>query len=131
MKVKRFIAMFIDLLAIILFEIIFYSLLGHVIGNDYVSAAVAYFIALTLLALLQSIWDGKTIGKKMVQLTVASDSEKQLTFATYWLRLAILYVFTFISAGFIHIANVICILIRKDNKAIHDLIVHTHVRGDV
>lgn len=129
MKRKRLIAMGIDLATIVLFEMIFYSLFGSLFPNEYVATAVAYFVALTLLALVQSKWEGKTIGKTLVGVKVVTDGNEPLTFSKCWLRFLLLYTFTLVSAGLIIIFNVVCILIRKDHKAIHDLIVHTHVES--
>ncbi|NEU30497.1 RDD family protein [bacterium LRH843] len=128
MKIRRILSMGIDMAFIILFEMLFFSLIGEkLFDNTFVSVGIAYFIGITLLAYLQSKWDGQTIGKRIVKLKVVADKEGHMSFWKYWARLIIAYILIVFSAGIIFIVNLFMIIIRKDQKTIQDFIVHSHV----
>ncbi len=128
MKGKRILSMVIDVALIFLFEMFFYELIGEALfSSTYISVGLAYFIGLTLLAFLQAKWDGQTVGKRIVKLKVDADTKEQLSFLKYWVRFLIAYAFIILSAGLIVIVNIIMIIVRKDQKTIHDLIIHTHI----
>lgn len=130
MPIKRVLSMLIDISFIILFELLFFTFIGErFFESFYVSVFIAYLFAMTLLAFLQSIWGGRTIGKWIFKLQVVSDSDKRLTFFKYWLRYMVAYLITFISAGVLFVISLLMVFIRKDHKTIYDIIVNTHVQS--
>lgn len=127
MKVRRLLSMIIDMGILFLFEIFLYSLVGQrLFESTNLATGITYFIGITLLAFIQSKWDGQTPGKRIVKLKVVAD-QGELSFLTYWFRLILAYIFILFSVGILLVVNILLIFIRKDQKTLHDLIVNTHI----
>lgn len=130
MKGQRIISICIDIVCIILCEMLFHALLGRwLFSSTYVPAFIGYFIGITLMAYIQTKWDGRTVGKRIMRQRVVREGDRNISFFIYWARLVFIYIGMLVSAGIFLLITIIVSIMRKDGKAIHDLLFQTKVEA--
>lgn len=124
------------------YDIYKYRVVSNIIS---VISLVGYF------GILQMIMNGQTVGKKVLKIKVVSNNGKKLNFGNYFLRTLILnnifftvinmiavyilkgsnfYYFTYIVnmlQSTIYMILIIMMVLRKDNRGLHDLLAGTKV----
>ncbi len=124
------------------YDIYKYRVVSNIIS---VISLVGYF------GILQMVMNGQTVGKKVLKIKVVSNNGKKLNFGNYFLRTLILnnifftvinmiavyilkgsnfYYFTYIVnmlQSTIYMILIIMMVLRKDNRGLHDLLAGTKV----
>ncbi len=124
------------------YDIYKYRVVSNIIS---VISLVGYF------GILQMVMNGQTVGKKVLKIKVVSNNGKKLKFGNYFLRTLILnnifftvinmiavyilkgsnfYYFTYIVnmlQSTIYMILIIMMVLRKDNRGLHDLLAGTKV----
>jgi uncharacterized RDD family membrane protein YckC len=118
------------LLAIILDAIIIgipISIIGYLMSGNWEDNLITNILNVLYSLILPVLWSGYTIGKKIVGVRIAKVDGSKLGFGSMVLRTLVaglVYVVTF---GIGIIASAFMVGIRKDKRALHDLIAGTYV----
>ncbi len=116
-----------------------------------VSSAVSVGLLILYFGVLQMVWHGQTVGKKIFKIQLVSNNDKKLHFGNYLIRVIILnnilftvlsdvlvfvldvkpfyyvaYVLSLISST-IYVANILMIILKSDNRGLHDILAGTKV----
>lgn len=116
-----------------------------------VSSSISVLCLVLYFGVLQLVMNGQTLGKKIMNLQVVSNKDKKLNFGNYLLRVIILnnIVFTILSLiavyiwsgeafyyvtygislvqSTVYMLNVLFMVLRRDNRALHDIVAGTKV----
>ena len=120
--------------------------------NSVVTNVISMIGMLLYFGVIQYFWNGQTVGKKILKLKVVSNNEKdKLNIGNFILRSFILYgiLYTLLLTVFVYVLSVknyyyfsmiigymqlltiavisIMVLLRKDNRGLHDLLSKTKV----
>ncbi|WP_078553806.1 RDD family protein [Bacillus alkalicellulosilyticus] len=94
------------------------------LNSPYGVALVLYFL------LLPMVWRGYTIGKRAVGIRIAKVDGDRVGVVTVLVRGIVAILFYGLTFGIGIIVNVFMVGIRKDNRALHDIITKTYVTTD-
>lgn len=124
------------------YEIYEYKVVSNIVS---IVAVLLYF------GVIQCVWKGQTVGKKIMNLKVESNTDKPLNIGNYLIRVIILnnvilsvisIIAVYITSGMqfyyviyvisllqstIYIVNVLMMVLRKDNRGLHDILTGTKV----
>lgn len=116
-----------------------------------VSSAISVTVLILYFGLVQCLWDGQTIGKKVMNVKVVSNKDKKLNIFNFLLRVIILnsiifaiinimlvyitngstfyYITYYLSLlqSLVYVINILMVVLRKDNRGLHDMVAGTKV----
>ncbi|WP_096438381.1 RDD family protein [Alteribacter populi] len=105
-------------------------ILGAVLGfggDGIASDVLSTIINWSYLVIVPVLWYGYTIGKKAVGVRVVKNDSSDVTWGTMILREVVGGLLYGISFGILAIVSAFMVGLRKDKRAIHDLIAGTYV----
>jgi uncharacterized RDD family membrane protein YckC len=82
---------------------------------------IMYFV------LVPVLWSGYTFGKRMVRVRIVKKDNSSVTIGTMLLRYVVTGLIYGISFGIAFVVSVFMVALRKDKRALHDLIAGTYV----
>ncbi|RFU62242.1 RDD family protein [Bacillus sp. V59.32b] len=125
---RRLLALILDgIIIAIPFGVISYLITGNWNRNDDTFESVVNFVYALIIPI---IWHGYTVGKKIMGVRIAKENGEKLGFGTMLMRTfvaALVYVFSF---GIALIVSAFMVGLRKDKRALHDLMAGTYVTFD-
>ncbi|GGE68172.1 RDD family protein [Priestia taiwanensis] len=137
----RFGAMIIDLFILsILYGVTVFAVTGNYkdllgrfgasVGNPTYDLLIATGILALYFIIVPFVWRGRTVGKKILNIRIAKYPDGKLDFQTIIIRFVGNIGLNIALLGIPAIANIYLVWLRKDKRAIHDLIAKTKVVYD-
>lgn len=102
--------------------IISYFITGTWEGDLYTSiASLLYYLIVPV------VWNGYTVGKRIVGIRIAKVNGEKVGFGTTLMRFVVASLIYIVTLGIAGIVSVFMIGLRKDKRAIHDFVAGTYV----
>jgi uncharacterized RDD family membrane protein YckC len=123
----RFVASILDTLVIsVSLGIIGYLVMGNT-AEDIATNLSVNLLSLLYYLLVPVFWYGYTIGKRMFGIRIVKINGEKLGIGAMLMRVIVAGIIYLVTLGFGLIASAFMVGLRKDKRAIHDLIAGTYV----
>ncbi|ARK31990.1 RDD family protein [Halalkalibacter krulwichiae] len=126
-KLKRVLSAGIDLLFILIFDFLFYQIIGKwLFDSDLFSTLVGHLCGILILTFVTVSRGGASFGKRLLGLNLSRNKQK-LSFFRCLARYLFAYFAYMYTFGTVLFVSVIMLAFRKDNRMLHDLVTGTSV----
>ncbi|WP_217587654.1 RDD family protein [Lentibacillus saliphilus] len=122
---ERGIALIIDLVITFCFALLINTIV------DYHPVVIAVIFSYFYETFLPLLWDGYTIGKRILGIRIAHLTNKKLTLGAMIIGGFLAQLLYYILAGILLIASIYFVSTREDKRSIHDLLAQTYVTSNV
>jgi uncharacterized RDD family membrane protein YckC len=103
------------------------TLISYLITGGWEGDYVTSIISILYYLILPAVWYGYTVGKRMVGIRIAKVNGEKVGFGTMLMRYVVASLIYLVTIGIGVIVSAFMIGLRKDKRAIHDLIAGTYV----
>ncbi|MBU9723012.1 MULTISPECIES: RDD family protein [Bacillaceae] len=129
--VERFVAMALDL--IIVFAIAFFLSITVYNGESFISFL---FVSAVILSYLNTIflpllWNGYTLGKRIIGIRIEHVAGQRLTLLTMLIRELLIHTIYSATFGIVGVVSALFVSKREDKRSIHDLLAKTYVTSNL
>lgn len=103
------------------------AILAYYITGKFDDDVISVPVNLVYSLVLPAVWNGYTIGKRMMQIRIAKVNGDKLGFGTMFMRTIVSGLVYALTLGIGIIVSAFMVAMREDKRAIHDFIAGTYV----